>query len=69
LGWDVTTVAAAQPARPIVDVFADTINGFSKYKLAKAYLRWTRDHAASDLGAGERAAFDDLIDRTNKALK
>ncbi len=69
LGWDVTTVAAAQPARPIIDIFADTINGFSKYKLAKAYLRWTRDHAASDLGADERAGFDDLIDRTNKALK
>jgi hypothetical protein len=69
LGWDVTTVAAAQPGRPIVDIFADTINDFSKYKLAKAYLRWTHDHATSDLGADDLAAFTDLIERTNKALK
>lgn len=69
LGWDGATVADAQPARPIVDIFADTISGFSKYKLAKAYLRWTRDHDASDLGAEELAAFTDLIERTNKALK
>ena len=69
LGWDVTALAAAQPARPIVDIFADTINGFSKYKLARAYLRWTRDHGAADLGADERMAFENLIERANKALK
>jgi hypothetical protein len=69
LGWDVTDVAAAQPARPIADIFSDNISGFSKYKLAKAYLRWTRDHAASDLAADERTAFEDLIDRANRALK
>jgi predicted ATP-dependent endonuclease of OLD family len=69
LGWDVTTVAGEQPGRPIVDIFTDTIDGFSKYKLAKAYLRWTRDHDASDLGGEELAAFTDLIERTNKALK
>jgi hypothetical protein len=69
LGWDVAEVAAAQPARPIVDIFNDTVSGFSKYKLAKAYLHWTRDHAAPDLGTDERAAFEDLIDRANKALK
>jgi hypothetical protein len=69
LGWDVAELAAAQPARPIVDIFIDTINEFSKYKLAKAYLRWTRDHCASDLAADERTAFENLIDRANKALK
>ncbi len=69
LGWDVTTIAQGQPARPIVDIFADTISDFSKYKLAKAYLRWTRDHAASDLTTDERTAFEDLIERVNKALK
>jgi len=28
LGWDVSTTAAAQPARPIVDIFASEIKGF-----------------------------------------
>jgi hypothetical protein len=69
LGWDVSAVAASQPARPIVDIFADEVSDFSKYKLAKAYIRWTRDHEASDLAAAERTAFSDLIERVNKALK
>ncbi len=69
LGWDVTSVATAQPARPVVDIFNDTVSGFSKYKLAKAYVRWTRDYTAADLAAAERAAFDALIERINKSLK
>lgn len=69
LGWDVSNTAAAQPNRAIIDIFDQEVTDFSKYKLAKAYLRWTRDHAASDLASNERAAFDDLIGRVNKALK
>lgn len=49
LGWDVKQVAAQQQTRPIVDVFDAEIQGFSKYKLAKAYLLWTRTHDASEL--------------------
>jgi predicted ATPase/energy-coupling factor transporter ATP-binding protein EcfA2 len=69
LGWDVAKVAAEQPARPLVDVFAAAIKGFSKYKLAKAYVRWTRDHDASELTADERASWKVLIDRINKAVR
>lgn len=69
LGWDVTTTAAAQPARPIVDIFAAEITDFSKYRLAKAYLRWTRDHEASDLTSDEREQWVALIESINKALK
>jgi hypothetical protein len=39
LAWDVTAVAAAQSGRPIVDIFTAEIPGFSKYRLAKAFLR------------------------------
>ena len=46
LGWDITSTATAQPARPIADIFADQIPDFSKYKLSKAFLRWTRNHRA-----------------------
>lgn len=49
MAWDVEAVAAIQASRPIVDVFSQEVVGFSKYQLAKAYLRWTRTHAASDL--------------------
>jgi hypothetical protein len=69
LGWDITALAASQPTRPVVEIFAAEIQDFSKYRLAKAYVRWTRDHAASDLAAHEREAFGDLIGRINKALK
>jgi hypothetical protein len=68
LGWDVTAVAAAQPARPIADIFAAEVNGFSKYRLAKAFLRWTREHKAEDLTGDERSQWKTLIDAINKAL-
>jgi hypothetical protein len=69
LGWDIQTTAANQPTRPIVDIFAREIPGFSKYKLAKAYLRWTRTHGAGDLTSDEQAQWRTLITLINKALK
>jgi AAA ATPase domain/Overcoming lysogenization defect protein-like, TOPRIM domain len=69
LGWDIQATAASQPARPIVDIFAREISGFSKYKLAKAYLRWTRTHGAGDLTNEEQAQWKTLITLINKALK
>lgn len=69
LGWDVRDLAAAQPARPIVDIFTAEIPDFSKYKLAKAFLRWVRAHEASDLSADERSQWTALVGAINKALK
>jgi len=69
LSWDIKTTAASQPGRPIVDIFADQIPGFSKYRLAKAYLRWTRTHAAHDLTSAEQEQWKKLIAAVNKALK
>ena len=69
LGWDVTATAIAQPSRPIVDVFANTISDFSKYKLAKAFLRWARSNAAADLSPDERTQWVELINTVNKALR
>ncbi len=63
LGWDVEAKAAAQPGRPLVDILTKEAKGFSKYKLAKAYVRWTRDHDAGDLTADERARWKRLIER------
>ena len=69
LGWDIGTIAEAQPSRPIVDVFSSVNQEFSKYKLAKAYLRWAREHKASDLQESERVAWTKLINNINQALK
>ena len=69
LGWDVTEIATRQPTRPIADIFAAEIDDFSKYRLAKAYLRWTREHSAADLTEDERTSWAELIKRVNQALK
>lgn len=69
LGWDVVATATAQPARPIVDIFEAEVPGFSKYRLAKAFLRWTRDHKAGDLTGDERLQWTKLIEAINAALK
>lgn len=69
LGWDVGVQAAAAPADPIVNVFAKAIPDFSKYKLAKAYLRWCRSHSLTDLKVEEREALAKLFTQANKVLK
>lgn len=70
LGWDATKQAATQSSRPVLEVLEDLAGGqFSKYRLAKAFVRWTRDHKASDLAAAERGSWTKLIETINKALK
>jgi len=68
LGWDIEATATAQPARPIADIFAAEIANFSKYRLAKAFLRWTRTHDAKDLSDDERRQWKKLIEAINAAL-
>jgi predicted ATP-dependent endonuclease of OLD family len=69
LNWDITKTATSQPARPLVDIFTAEITDFSKYRLAKAFLRWTRNHRASDLTNDERSQWTKLIEAVNAALK
>jgi hypothetical protein len=68
LQWDVAAKAAAQPQRPIVSIFAEDIPDFSKYRLAKAFLRWSRVHVAADLAPEEQAAAKKLLELINNAL-
>ena len=71
LGWNIAVIANQQPARPIVDIFTKEIGKrtFSKYHLAKAFLRWTQGHEAADLTDVERNSWVELIKRVNQALK
>ncbi|MEV7214108.1 AAA family ATPase [Kitasatospora cineracea] len=68
LGWNVATTAAAQPKRPIVDIFTKEISGFSKYKLAKTFLAWLTDHGWNDLTANEQQSWIQLFAAINKGL-
>ncbi|MDH3976308.1 MAG: ATP-binding protein [Deltaproteobacteria bacterium] len=68
-GVDTSSEAKKQSSRPIVDLFSDKVKDFSKYKLAKAYVRWTRSHAAKDLVKDEQEQWKNLIESINKVLK
>jgi hypothetical protein len=69
-GWDVADESEVQPERPIIEIFSDRAGSdFSRYRLAKAYVRWTRAHKASDLTAAERQHWTGLITKINAALK
>ncbi len=68
ISWDVKSQATTQASRPIVDIFNAEVSGFSKYKLAKAFLRWSRSHEADDLSEIERSQWKALINAINKAL-
>jgi predicted ATPase len=69
LGWDVAEAATNQRDRSITEIFTKQVPEFSRYSLAKAFLRWTRDHRASDLSDAERAQWKKLISTINWTLK
>ena len=69
LGWDVSEAATNQRDRSITEIFSTQVPDFSRYSLAKAFLRWTRDHRASDLSDAERAQWKKLISTINWTLK
>lgn len=68
-GWNARESAMKQPRRPIVKILDDEVSDFSKYRLAKAYLRWTREHSAEDLTADELNSWVELVNRVNRALR
>lgn len=68
LEWDIAASAAKHTDKPIVDIFTLEVPGFSKYKLAKAFLRWSRDRSVDDLTANEIMQFENLFEAVNKVL-
>jgi hypothetical protein len=70
LGWNIESAAVAHPEKPIVETFASEIGeNFSKFRLAKAFIRWSRDHSAAELSDTERQGWSNLISAINAALK
>jgi predicted ATP-dependent endonuclease of OLD family len=68
-GVDLSEKVTNQPNRPIIDIFTSEVTNFSKYKLAKAFVRWTRNHEAKNLTADEQKNLKNLVQQINKALK
>ena len=69
-GWDAISIAQVQNKRPVVDILSSVANGnFSKYKLSKAFIRWSRDHSLGDLQPHEIEQAEKLISKINKALQ
>ncbi|WP_282144541.1 AAA family ATPase [Cellulophaga baltica] len=66
---DCKSISDSQPTRPIVDIFAQEVTDFSKYKLAKAFLRWCKENDSSKLTKEEVENWTKLISQINKALK
>ncbi|MDP9566866.1 UNVERIFIED_ORG: AAA15 family ATPase/GTPase [Kosakonia oryzae] len=70
LNWDITMAIANTMDKPIIDLFQREIGkDFSKYRLAKAFLRWSREHSATDLSVSEIQGCTNLINAINVALK
>ena len=69
-GWDAIAIAQSQPTRPIVDIIQSVAKtDFSKYKLAKAFIRWSRDHSLNDLQPHEIGQAENLMIKINRALQ
>lgn len=71
LGWNITTPAQNHPNRSIAEILDNEVKHQTqpKYKLAKAFLRWAREHDASHLTPAELDQWNTLISNINKALK
>jgi len=68
-GVDTKSIANTQKSRPIIDIFSQEVPDFSKYKLAKAYIRWTRNNDYKKLKKHEIENWAKLLKQINKALK
>lgn len=69
LGWDIEDAAKKQKTRSVVKVFEDEVKDFSKYRLAKAFVKWSRDNEAKSLSKNEIEKWEDMFEAMNKALK
>lgn len=68
-GVDTKAISDSQPNRPIIDIFSAEVVDFSKYKLSKMYIKWTKDNDSKKLKPLELANWKKLIQAINKNLK
>jgi predicted ATPase len=67
-GWDSTRTIAAQPTRPLMEILSAEHADVSKWKLARAFVRWLSSNGSCALAADEQRAWSSLAKAINKAL-
>lgn len=67
-GWDSVSTITAQSQRPIMEILADEHTGVSKWKLARAFVRWLATNGADALTGDEQKSWASLVAAANKAL-
>ncbi|MFF0708738.1 AAA family ATPase [Gordonia sputi] len=67
-GWDSVSTISKQSQRPIMEILADEHTGVSKWKLARAFVRWLALNGVDALTEGEHRAWTSLVAAANKAL-
>lgn len=68
LGIDAYERASTQPHRTVGDLVGDGLGGsFSRHGLAKAFIRWMRNHGWDDLTERERYVMQELFAAVNQA--
>jgi hypothetical protein len=67
-GWDSVSTISAQPRRPIVEILGAEHTGVSKWKLARAFVRWLSSNGIDALTGDEQRAWASLVAAANKAL-
>lgn len=68
LGWDSMATLIAQPQRPIMEILSAEHSGVSKWKLARAFVRWLSSNGADALAVDEKRAWSSLVKAAKKAL-
>jgi hypothetical protein len=70
LGVDAIARAAEQPVRAVCDILGDGVGvSFSRYRLAKSFLRWMGRHGWHDLRVHERDAMLALFAAVNESTR
>lgn len=67
-GWDSVSTIESQPHRPIMEILCAEHTGVSKWKLARAFVRWLIDNGAQSLTEDEQKSWVSLVTAVNKAL-
>lgn len=68
LGWDVEKTATAQRHRRLAHILTAEATGFSKLKLARAFLTWLGENGFEALSAAEQDSVKGFFTAVNKAL-
>lgn len=68
LGWDSVATVQSQPSRPLMEILVAEHPGASKWKLARAFVKWLSANGTAALDTSEREAWDSLSTDVNKAL-